>query len=149
LEEALCFGWIDGQIKSLDETKYIKYFKERRNGSMWSEKNKNIAVKLIAQGIMTDYGMVKITQAKKDGTWDESSKIPVNDDVVDNLTRELTGFDKAYANYIKMAPSARRGYAMHYFMAKSEDTKQKRLGEIIERLEKNLKPMEKDKSKTQ
>lgn len=145
LEEALCFGWIDGQIKSIDDEQYIKYFKERRKGSVWSARNKDIVSKLVEQGRMTRFGIEKVNQAKKDGTWDTPDREPVGDDVITNLENALSGFDKASYNYERMAPSARKGYAMHYFMAKSEETRQKRLNEIKERLEKNLKPMEKER----
>jgi len=47
LEEALCFGWIDGLIKSIDDEKYKKYFAPRRKGSKWSAKNKEIIARLI------------------------------------------------------------------------------------------------------
>ena len=50
LEEALCFGWIDGQMQSIDDTAYRKYFSPRREKSKWSEKNKALAAKLEEQG---------------------------------------------------------------------------------------------------
>jgi uncharacterized protein YdeI (YjbR/CyaY-like superfamily) len=46
LEEALCYGWIDGQMQSIDETKYVKYFARRRSNSVWSEKNKKLVAAL-------------------------------------------------------------------------------------------------------
>lgn len=60
LEEALCFGWIDGQMESIDEKYYRKYFKQRRKNSNWSEKNKKLIEKLESQNIMTKYGREKI-----------------------------------------------------------------------------------------
>lgn len=147
LEEALCFGWIDGQIKSIDETIYLKYFKERRKGSVWSDRNKKIVDLLIKKGVMTEYGLIKIDQAKKDGTWDAPQNQPISEDVLTSLENDLRSNPMAYENYMKMAPSARKGYAMHYHMAKSEETKKKRLVEIADRLERNLKPMEKDNYK--
>lgn len=69
LEEALCFGWIDGQMKSMNETSYRKYFSLRRDNSKWSEKNKKLVEQLEKQGIMTDYGRKKIEEAKKNGQW--------------------------------------------------------------------------------
>lgn len=69
LEEALCFGWIDGQMQSLDDKTYKKYFSQRRENSKWSEKNKGIVKQLEQQGIMTDYGRSKIEEAKKNGQW--------------------------------------------------------------------------------
>jgi uncharacterized protein YdeI (YjbR/CyaY-like superfamily) len=52
LEEALCFGWIDGQIKSIDETKYVKKFTPRRKNSRWSAYNRQITERLIKNGLM-------------------------------------------------------------------------------------------------
>ena len=56
LEEALCFGWIDGQMKSIDEKSYRKYFSMRREKSKWSEKNKALVRSLEERGLMTDLG---------------------------------------------------------------------------------------------
>ena len=53
LEEALCFGWIDGQMKSIDDKTYKKYFSMRREKSKWSEKNKALVKDLEERGIMT------------------------------------------------------------------------------------------------
>ncbi len=65
LEEALCFGWIDGQMQSIDDKTYKKYFSMRREKSKWSEKNKALAQKLEEQGLMTEFGRKKIEEAKK------------------------------------------------------------------------------------
>ncbi len=56
LEEALCFGWIDGLVKRVDETQYVKFFSPRRAKSNWSEKNKKTAERLIRRGRMTSSG---------------------------------------------------------------------------------------------
>lgn len=59
LEEALCFGWIDGQMQSIDVKSYQKYFSKRRENSKWSEKNKALVKELEERGIMTDFGRKK------------------------------------------------------------------------------------------
>ena len=64
LEEALCFGWIDGQMKSIDDKTYKKYFSMRREKSKWSQKNKTLAKSLEKRGLMTDFGRKKIAEAK-------------------------------------------------------------------------------------
>jgi hypothetical protein len=56
LEEALCFGWIDGRMKSIDDTKYMKYFARCRPNSPWSDKNKKLVAALCDKGLMTDAG---------------------------------------------------------------------------------------------
>ena len=65
LEEALCFGWIDGQMQRIDDKTYKKYFSMRREKSKWSEKNKALAKSLEERGLMTDFGRKKIEEAKK------------------------------------------------------------------------------------
>lgn len=65
LEEALCFGWIDGQMEKIDDKTYKKYFTLRRENSKWSEKNKALVKALDAQGLMTDLGRKKIEEAQK------------------------------------------------------------------------------------
>ncbi len=59
-EEALCFGWIDGQMEKIDDKTYKKYFSMRREKSKWPDKNKELAKRLEVQGRMTDYGRKKI-----------------------------------------------------------------------------------------
>jgi uncharacterized protein YdeI (YjbR/CyaY-like superfamily) len=69
LEEALCFDWIDGQMQSIDDKTYKKYFAERRAKSKWSDKNKAIVKSLEERGRMTDFGREKIEEANKNGQW--------------------------------------------------------------------------------
>ena len=74
LEEALCFGWIDGVMKRIDDKSYMKYFSIRRKNSKWSKKNKSLAISLEKRGLMTDFGYAKIKEAKENGQWDNASK---------------------------------------------------------------------------
>ena len=141
LEEALCFGWIDGQMQNIDETKYLKYFSLRRKGSKWSEKNKNLVKELEATGLMTDFGRAKIEQAKKNGMWDLPKPEPITDKKVQMLAELIKDIEPAYANFNSMSPSVRRNYAGLYFDAKSDNAKKRRLEKIIDRLNLNLKPM--------
>ena len=86
LEEALCFGWIDGQIRSIDDKSYIKYFSMRRKNSKWSEKNKKLAEKLEKQRVMTDYGRAKIEEAKINGQWDAPEPPAITDEQIAALS---------------------------------------------------------------
>lgn len=141
LEEALCFGWIDGQIQSIDEAKYLKYFSIRRKGSRWSEKNKNLVKELESKGLMTDFGRIKIEEAKKNGMWDALKPEPISEDQVQMFTELIKDTEPAFTNFMSMSPSVRKNYTGLYFDAKSDDTKRKRLAKIIGRLNQNLKPM--------
>jgi uncharacterized protein YdeI (YjbR/CyaY-like superfamily) len=142
LEEALCFGWIDGLIKSVDDTKYIKKFTPRRKGSNWSGRNKEIVSKLIAGGKMTEHGMKFIEEAKKSGEWQKPKREKVTDDQVEILVKALNGAEPALSNLLKMTPSIRRTYTGFYFDAKNEEVRINRLNKLIERLNANKKPME-------
>jgi uncharacterized protein YdeI (YjbR/CyaY-like superfamily) len=141
LEEALCFGWIDGQFNSINEDKYLKRFTPRRRGSKWSEKNKGIVEKLISSGRMTEFGLKAIEEAKKTGNWDIPKAEPINEDGIDILVKALSGADLALSNFLKMPVSVKRTYAALYLDAKKEETRVKRLQKIIERLNENKKPM--------
>src|SRR5512136_2082325 len=69
VEEALCFGWIDGVLKPIDEEKYALRYSPRKKGSLWSETNKRRVRKLIKQGRMTEAGLAKVQEAKANGEW--------------------------------------------------------------------------------
>lgn len=141
LEEALCFGWIDGQIQSVDEDHYLKKFTPRRKDSAWSEKNRGLAAQLIEKGLMTAAGLAAIAQAKARGCWETPQREPVTDAQVEVLVQALAGAEPALSNFLKMPPSVRRTYTALYLDAKKEDTRQARLRKIIERLNENKKPM--------
>ena len=141
LEEALCFGWIDGQMQSIDDKTYIKYFYVRRKDSKWSDKNKAIAQRLEQQGIMTDYGRAKIEEAKKNGGWDAPKSPAITDEQIDFLSGLLKEHEPAYTNFQAMSPSVKKTYTRAYFDAKTDVGRDSRLLWMIERLNKNLKPM--------
>ena len=141
LEEALCYGWIDGQMKSIDEKTYIKYFSQRRKGSNWSDKNKALAKTLEKQGMMTDHGRAKIEEAKENGKWDSPGSAAVTDEQMSCLSDLLKGHEPAYSNFIAMPPSVRRTYTRAYFDAKTDAGRDKRLLWMIERLNNNLRPI--------
>ncbi|MDY7022409.1 MAG: hypothetical protein SWJ54_13800, partial [Cyanobacteriota bacterium] len=69
VKEALCFGWIDSKVKSIDEERYQQIFTPRKPGSVWSKLNKQYIEELIEQGLMTDAGLEKINAACEDGSW--------------------------------------------------------------------------------
>ncbi|MBP2099910.1 YdeI/OmpD-associated family protein [Enterococcus rivorum] len=142
LEEALCFGWIDGLMKRVDEHSYIKYFSARRKGSKWSIKNKALVKELEQRGLMTEFGQTKIEEAKKNGQWDNAtSPSGIANEQIEMLATLLKTNDLAYTNFQKMSLSVRKTYTRAYLDAKTEAGRTKRLAWMIGRLEKNLKPM--------
>lgn len=141
LEEALCFGWIDGQMQSLDDKAYIKYFAQRRPNSKWSAKNKEIVQKLEKEGLMTECGRGKIAQAKKNGQWDKPKAPPVTEEQISFLSAVLKDYEPAYTNFQAMPPSVKRTYTGAYYDAKTDAGRASRIAWMVERLNKNLKPM--------
>lgn len=141
LEEALCFGWIDGQMRSLDEKTYKKYFSRRRENSKWSEKNRALVEQLERQGIMTDHGREKIAEAKQNGQWDTAKAPSISDEQIEAVAELLKVYVPAHANFLAMAPSVRKTYARAYLDAKTDAGREKRLLWMVGRLNQNLKPM--------
>ena len=141
LEEALCFGWIDGQMQSIDETKYHKYFAKRRAKSVWYEKNKKTVGVLRAKGIMTGLGEKAVETAMKNGTWDAPKENPITDEQIEAFAEKLAGISPAYENFNAMSPSVRRTYTGRYLSFKTEEARQRDFEKIVDRLNNNLKPM--------
>lgn len=141
LEEALCFGWIDGQMQRIDDKMYKKYFSMRREKSKWSAKNKALAKRLEEQGLMTDFGRKKIEEARENGQWDAPSPMAVTEEQIAQLSALLKEYEPAWTNFQAMTLSVRKTYTRAYFDAKTETGRKKRLDWIVNRLNQNLKPM--------
>ena len=141
LEEALCFGWIDGQMQSIDDKTYKKYFSMRRENSKWSEKNKTLVKKLEERGLMTDFGRKKIEDAKKNGQWDAPKPMAVTEEQIEHLSALLEGYEPAFTNFQAMSLSVKKTYTRAYFDAKTDAGRERRIAWMVDRLDKNLKPM--------
>ncbi|MDE5655169.1 MAG: YdeI/OmpD-associated family protein, partial [Clostridia bacterium] len=141
LEEALCFGWIDGQMQRLDENTYKKYFSMRRANSKWSEKNKALVKVLEERGLMTDFGRKKIEDAKKNGQWDAPKPAIITEEQIAYLSDILKEYEPAFSNFVAMSLSVKKTYVKAYLDAKTEAGREKRIIWMVDRLNKNLKPM--------
>ena len=141
LEEALCFGWIDGQMEKIDEKTYKKYFSMRRANSKWSDKNKALVKVLEERGLMTDFGRSKIEEAKQNGQWDAPKPTVVTQEQIAALAEILKAYEPAYINFSAMSLSVKKTYVKAYLDAKTDAGREKRVAWMVERLNKNLKPM--------
>jgi uncharacterized protein YdeI (YjbR/CyaY-like superfamily) len=141
LEEALCFGWIDGKMKSIDGSMYRKYFTKRRPKSIWSEKNKKIVEELRKKGLMTESGENAVRNAIQNGMWDAPKEDPVTDEQIAAFAEKLRGASPAYENYMNMPRSVRVNYTRWYLSFKNDEARKKGLEKIIHRLDKNLRTM--------
>lgn len=141
LEEALCFGWIDGQMKSIDDKSYKKYFALRRQDSKWSDKNKALVKSLEERGLMTDFGREKVAEAKANGKWDAVDLMSLGEEQIAELCAILQAYEPAFTNFQAMPQSVRKTYTRAYFDAKTDAGRAKRLAWLVDRLNKNLRPM--------
>lgn len=141
LEEALCFGWIDGQMQSIDDKTYKKYFSMRRENSKWSEKNKSLVKSLEERGLMTDHGRRKIEEAKQNGQWNAPKSAEITEEHIAALSVVLKEYEPAYTNFQAMSLSVKKTYTRAYLDAKTDAGREKRIAWMVDRLNKNLKPM--------
>lgn len=136
VEEAICFGWIDGQIKKIDDDKYMQRFTPRKPKSLWSEINIERAKKMIELGYMTERGLKALKEGTKTKERIPSSK---NFSVPPYLKTALSKNKKAWSNFQSFSPSAQLAYVYWVTSAKTDETRQKRIEKAIERLSMNKK----------
>jgi len=72
VEEALCFGWIDGILKRIDDEQHVIRFSPRRKNSVWSDSNRKRVNRMTRQGKMTEAGLAAVREAKKNGRWQQA-----------------------------------------------------------------------------
>ncbi|MCL1888152.1 MAG: YdeI/OmpD-associated family protein [Kiritimatiellaeota bacterium] len=134
LEEALCFGWIDGQMKSVDADRYLKYFAKRRAKSVWSIKNKKTVEMLRAKKWMTPLGEKAVETAKQNGMWDARTE-DADKALVDALAEKLSAFPSAHEHFMKLPPSAKLANTRRWLSVKNEAARQKTFEKIVEQLQ--------------
>jgi uncharacterized protein YdeI (YjbR/CyaY-like superfamily) len=140
VEEALCFGWIDSQVRRIDDERFMQRYTPRRDESNWSASNKARVQKLILQGLMTQAGLDKIEIAKQNGSWDRLTEIEEKLLVPEDLKAALLNNPTAAENFNNLAPSHKKQYLWWLKSAKRTATRQKRILEIVARTEANIKP---------
>jgi uncharacterized protein YdeI (YjbR/CyaY-like superfamily) len=131
LEEALCHGWIDGQVKRRDETTYKQRFTPRRKRSAWSKRNVGIAERLAAEGRMHVAGLAEIERAKSDGRWEAAYAGPAAIEVPEDLAAALAAEPKAQALFEKLTRQNRYAVLYRVTTAKRADTRARRIEEYV------------------
>lgn len=139
VEEALCFGWIDGVKRSIDEDRYTHRFTPRKPDSKWSKSNKKRAQRMLEAGQMAVAGNEAIERAKANGSWANPVVSDTRFPVPPELDARLQGNKKAATFFASLAPSYKRQYIAWIEAAKRSGTRKRRLDETIELLEKGEK----------
>jgi uncharacterized protein YdeI (YjbR/CyaY-like superfamily) len=134
LDQALCFGWIDGIKKSVDEISFTHRFTPRKLKSNWSKVNTKHIERLIEAGLMMPPGLREVEQAKKDGRWTRAYDSPSAATVPEDFLKELAKHKKAKAFF--EALEKRNVYAITYRLqnSKKPETRQRWIARIIEML---------------
>lgn len=132
VEEALCFGWIDGQTRSLDARRTMLLLTPRRAKSVWSRPNKERVERLIANRLMRPEGAAKIERAKRDGSWDflndvDALVIPAD------LEAALSADPRVRKGFDSLTVSMRRRLLYYLKSAKGPTTRERRIQEILAR----------------
>ncbi|HEV2692976.1 MAG TPA: YdeI/OmpD-associated family protein [Verrucomicrobiae bacterium] len=131
LDEALCFGWIDGQKKSLDELSWIQKFTPRRARSGWSKRNTEHVERLTKAGLMMPAGILAVEAAKADGRWHTAYESPKNALPPEDFLKAL-GKDKKAKAFFETLNRA-NVYAIVYRLqtAKKAETRARRMAAIL------------------
>jgi uncharacterized protein YdeI (YjbR/CyaY-like superfamily) len=128
IEEALCFGWVDGQAQKLDDRRTRLYFAPRKPRSGWARSNKLRVQRLVAEGRMRPAGMAAIERAKANGAWtllDEVEELIVPPD----LTEALVAVPPATTHWAAFPSSVRRQFLEWIRQARRPETRAKRIAE--------------------
>ncbi|MEU5721933.1 YdeI/OmpD-associated family protein [Micromonospora sp. NPDC047738] len=131
LEEALCHGWIDGQVKGRDESTYRQRFTPRRARSSWSARNVGIVARLLAEGRMHPAGIAEVDRAKADGRWDAAYPGPATAEVPSDLAAALAAEPRARAMFDILTAQNRYAILHRLTGAKRADTRERRIAQFV------------------
>lgn len=139
LDEALCFGWIDGQRKKHDEVSFLQKFTPRRAKSIWSKRNREKTAKLIKEGRITPAGLAEVERAKSDGRWARAYDSPKNMVVPADFLKELKKNKKAYKFFETLNKTNKFAIAFRLHYAKRPETRERRMKDFLARMERGEK----------
>ncbi len=134
LEDAIRYGWIDGQRRAYDEQAYLQRFTVRRARSVWSQINRDKALRLIAEGRMTDAGLAQVTAAQQDGRWERAYEPQRSATVPDDFKRELDRHAAAKQFFETLTGSRRYAFLYRLHNTQGFAARAKRIAMYIELL---------------
>jgi uncharacterized protein YdeI (YjbR/CyaY-like superfamily) len=131
LLEALCFGWIDGQVRRGDERTYRQRFTPRRPRSAWSKRNVELAERLLAEGRMRAAGRAAIERAREDGSWQNAYAGSATIEVPDDLAAALAAHPEAAAMFERLTSQNRYAILYRLATARRTETRTRRLDQYV------------------
>ncbi len=142
VKEALCFGWIDSKVKSLDTERYMQIFTPRKPKSVWSKLNKQYIEELTEQGLMTEAGLIKIEAAKLDGSWTSLDAIEALI-IPDDLQLALQANEIAFENFQAFSNTSKKNILLWVTSARRLETRLNRIQQIVNSAAQNKNPLSK------
>ena len=139
VEVALCYGWIDGQMKGFDDKYWLQKFTPRRPKSIWSKINTERAERLIANGEMQPAGLKEIEAAKQDGRWQAAYASQKNMTVPQDFQSALNQNKKAKTFFEMLTGANRYAILFRIETAKKAETRARRIRQFVEMLERGEK----------
>lgn len=139
LDVALCYGWIDGQLKSIDELSYMQRFTPRRPKSIWSKRNMEHIARLKKEGRMKPAGLKEADEAKADGRWDVAYDGSRTMTLPDDFIEMLSANKKAFEFYESLNKTNKYAITWRIQTAKRPETREKRIKEILDMLQREEK----------
>ena len=136
VEEALCFGWVDGTAAKVDEDRGKQYYAPRKPRSGWAATNKARVERLIAEGRMAPAGLAAIERARANGSWEILDSVE-RLEVPDDLAAALAAQPPAAANFAAFPPSARKQNLAWIAFARRPDTRASRVRQVAEAAARN------------
>jgi uncharacterized protein YdeI (YjbR/CyaY-like superfamily) len=134
LDAALCYGWIDGQSRRLDETWYLQRFTPRRARSVWSKRNREKVAALMEAGRMQPAGLREIERAKADGRWEAAYDSPATATVPHDLQAALDDNPAAAEFFARLDKQNRYAILHRVQTAVRPDTRARRIAKLVEQL---------------
>lgn len=135
LDEALCYGWIDGQKKSYDAESYLQKFTPRRPRSVWSKRNTEHIARLQKAGLMMPAGLLEVEKAQADGRWEAAYEAPSNMEVPEYFLEALHKYPKAELFYRQLNKTNKYAIAWRLREVKTEATRLRRMEKFIAMLD--------------
>ena len=140
VDKAVCFGWIDGKMHSVDEKTYVLRFTRRRQGSIWSRSNRERAERSMREGRMSPAGLAEVEKARANGRWDGAYTSREKPAVPPDLGEALKHDPAAWANFTTFSNSHQTAYIQWVLGAKRRETRQRRIAEVVSRSLRNKRP---------
>ncbi len=135
LDGALCYGWIDGQRKSLDAESYLQRYTPRAKRSPWSKINREKVIALIASRKMRAPGLAEIERAKEDGRWEAAYASQKNMEMPEDLSAALTKKPRAKKFFDQLDSRNRYAVLLRLHSAKKAETRERRVQAFVTMLD--------------